>query len=106
MNVSRTRSSPGSGPRRPAFPTEVSGVSEGARTTCPLQWRGRAGISPASVSPFALNCIANLDRWSFCHKRHAQLCLELSALGGVFRIAQCRVGALVTRVEHGKGSEH
>src|SRR6267142_6795225 len=34
-----------------AFPGYPSGIEP--ITTCPLQWRGRAGVSPASLSPFA-----------------------------------------------------
>src|SRR5579859_1202794 len=34
-----------------AFPGYPSGVEP--ITACPLQWRGRAGFAPASVSPFA-----------------------------------------------------
>jgi len=33
-----------------AFPTAVSGLSERIER-CPLQWRGRTGITPVSVSP-------------------------------------------------------
>jgi hypothetical protein len=43
-------SSPGSGPASLAFPTLVSGVLSEAYN-CPLQWRGRTGFQPVSVSP-------------------------------------------------------
>jgi len=49
-------SSPGSGQRRCAFPTQS--VAHTARLTCPLQWRGRAGLAPASVLPVrAIGCL-------------------------------------------------
>ena len=42
-----------------AFPGYPSGTEP--ITTCPLQWRGRAGFTPASVSPFAMSYALSLD---------------------------------------------
>src|SRR6266581_4280346 len=44
-----------------AFPGYPSGIEP--ITTCPLQWRGRAGFAPASVSPFANERLAESRRW-------------------------------------------
>src|SRR3989441_10212543 len=43
-----------------AFPGYPSGIEP--ITACPLQWRGRAGVSPASVSPFANELLAQSRR--------------------------------------------
>src|SRR5882762_9496945 len=43
-----------------AFPGYPSGVEP--ITTCPLQWRGRAGVSPASVSSLANELLAQSRR--------------------------------------------
>jgi hypothetical protein len=51
--VARTERSPGFGPPL-AFPVSqwlMSGVNAGSVPACPLQWRGRAGITPASERP-------------------------------------------------------
>src|SRR5437762_6092338 len=49
--VARTKTSPGFGrsssPSR-GYPSGIEPI-----TACPLQWRGRAGVAPASVSTFA-----------------------------------------------------
>src|SRR5213594_2376169 len=53
--VARTKTSPGFG--RSSSPSRVTPVALSRSQHCPLQWRGRAGVAPASVSPFAkLNC--------------------------------------------------
>ena len=49
--VARTKRSPGFGPSL-AFPVPQWPMSE---VDCPLQWRGRAGIAPASERPHSRN---------------------------------------------------
>src|SRR5439155_22429405 len=44
-----------------AFPGYPSGIEP--ITACPLQWRGRAGFAPASVSPFAKKLLVQSRRW-------------------------------------------
>src|SRR5213592_4539054 len=54
--------------KRLAFPGYPSGREP--ITACPLQWRGRAGFTPASVSPFAMSYALSLGGAAF--RRNAQ----------------------------------
>ena len=103
--MARTGSSPGFGPRVLAFPTAVSGVVWARVLLCPLQWRGRAGISPASVSPFALNCEPNLRCGVLRGKHGRQLRLECGAVSDVVRLDQRNISPLVPRVERRDGRD-
>src|ERR1041384_7487263 len=42
---------------------------------CPLQWRGRAGVAPASVSPFAMNYALSLGRETSMRKVRGTWCV-------------------------------
>src|SRR5438552_9468440 len=46
---------------RLAFPGYPSGIEP--LTNCPLQWRGRAGLPPASVSPFPKRRLGQSRGW-------------------------------------------
>jgi hypothetical protein len=52
FQVARTARSPGFGRNHGGLP----GIRPSGRTVyiCPLQWRGRAGLAPASVNPRSL----------------------------------------------------
>ena len=80
------------------------------RARCPLQWRGRAGLAPASEYPRScvFSCSAAASLWASASRRKGRLELGLQAcafslvamplLGGGFRLP-----SKVARVERGDG---
>ena len=61
-----------------AFPTLVSGVV--SARCCPLQWRDRAGLAPASGTPVRKSVVAgNLCAATLRIKRRGQPTLQLGA---------------------------
>src|SRR5881394_4656020 len=56
---------------RRAFPESFPVAAATYIKHCPLQWRGRAGLTPASVSPFAMSYALSLDGAGF--RRNAQI---------------------------------
>src|SRR5438045_4857250 len=50
---------------RRAFPESFPVAAATYIKHCPLQWRGRAGLKPASVSPFAMGYALSLEGAGF-----------------------------------------
>ena len=108
--VARTERSPGFGPPL-AFPVSqwrMSGAPA-SRAGCPLQWRGRAGIAPASEqSPFAyFDCSAAAQSTGSGAWPQERLERALSATLRAYAHSSGAIGlaARYARVERGDGVE-